>query len=140
MTRPLKRIRQLTKRSSIGIPIVLLSIANPCFAFQIEENGMPAIRVQLTDFKDESRDEMSDELDFSDAMLQTAFGKVDAALTAFDQISNADVAKNYTKAMLLLNNGKTKEAAIILEQICNSPDAPLDTKKYLATADRKSVV
>lgn len=114
--------------------MVLLSFANPCFALQIGEDKASAVRIQLTDSKDESRDDISDELDFSDAMLQTAIGKVDAALTAFEQISDADVAKSYTKAMLLLNNGKTKEAAVLLEQICNSPDAPLDTKKYLATA------
>lgn len=134
MIRTLNGIRHFAKQPSIGIPVVLLSIANPCFAVQSDGDNPPPVRIQLTDTKDESRDEISDEIDFSNAMLQTALGHGDAALTAFDQISDADVAKNYTKAMLLLHEGKTKEGAVLLEQICHSPDAPLDTKKYLATA------
>lgn len=130
MIPPLNTKRYRPSQSSIGIPLILLSFANVGFAVETDKHDPHVVRVQMR----ETKDEISHELDFSDAMLQAASGKVDAALTAFEQIPDGDVAKIYSKAMWLLNEGKTDEGATLLEQISNAPDAPLDTKKYLATA------
>ena len=115
---------------SIGIPLIVLSFANVGFAYETDDNVPLAVRVQLSDAKDD----ISNELDFSDAMLQAASGKLDAALAAFEQIPDGDIAKTYSKAMWLLNVGQTDKGARLLAQICDRPDAPPETKKYLATA------
>ena len=131
MIPPLNTKRHRQRQASFGIPLVLLSFANIGFACEADDNSPPpAVRIQLSDTKDD----ISNELDFSNAMLQAASGKFDAALTAFEQISDGDVAKTYSKAMWLLNEGRTEEGATLLDQICDAPDAPSDTKKYLATA------
>lgn len=130
MTPSLDAKRHRNLPSSIGLPLFLLSLANMGYAGPADDESAPPVRIQLTDTKDD----ISSELEFSDAMLHAATGKVDAALTAFEQISDGDVAKTYSKAMWLLNEGKIDEGVTLLEQICNDPEAPVDTKKYLATA------
>ena len=130
MIPPLDARRHRQMQSNLGIPLLLLSFSGIGFASETDDDSPAPVRIQLTD----TTDDISSELEFSDAMLQAATGKVDAALTAFEQISVGDVAKTYSKAMWLLNEGKTDAAATLLEQICDAPDAPLDTRKYLATA------
>ena len=69
MIQPLDSKRHRQTQSSIGIPLLLLSFANIGFASEADDDDAPPkVRIQLSDIQDD----ISHELEFSDAMLQAA--------------------------------------------------------------------